>query len=307
MLPVAAVVAAAALGVAAIPFGLVGWAAIVILPAAYYLGVAANQRSVLLAVAAASGGFAVAATLVADGWWTELGPMALAALVVGAALGVAVRSRREATEQRSRRRFVEERLRIARDVHDLVAHRIAVVTVQAGVAGHLLTERPQAAAEALAHVRTAGAEVLDELGSLLAVLRDPDGPATPVGATPGLTDLDRLVDSFAAAGLRVDHTVSGEAGPVPDTVAAAGYRIVQEALTNAARHGNGHARLVLAYGPDRLRIDVRNPCPPRRAAGRGHGLTGMHERAAALGGTLVVGPAPDGEFVVEATLPWARP
>jgi signal transduction histidine kinase len=307
MVSVAAVVAAVALSVVAIPFGLVGWAALVIVVAACQLGVSANRRTVLVAVAAVAGGFAVAATLVADGWWAGLGPMAPAALLVGAAVGVAVRSLREVAEQRSRRALVEQRLRIARDVHDLVAHHIAVVTVQAGVAAHLLTDRPEAAAGALDHVRSASAGVLDELGTLLAVLRDPDAPDTPTEPAPGLADLDRLLDSFAAAGLRVEHTVTGPAGPVPDGVATAAYRIVQESLTNAARHGDGRARLALTYTPDRLGIDVRNACPPGRVAGGGHGLVGMRERAAAAGGTLVAGPAPGGEFVVEASLPVARP
>jgi signal transduction histidine kinase len=302
---VAAVVAAAALAVVAIPFGLVGWAALAILLAAYHLGVSASRRTVLVAVPAVTGGFAVAATLVADGWWAGLGPMAPAALLVGAAVGAAVRSRREAAEQRARRALVEERLRIARDVHDLVAHHIAVVTVQAGVAAHLLTERPDAAAGALDHVRSASAGVLEELGTLLSVLRDADAPETPTEPTPGLADLDRLLDSFAAAGLRVDHTVSGRAEPVPDGVATAAYRIVQESLTNAARHGDGRARLALTYTPDRLCIDVRNACPPGRAAGGGHGLVGMRERAAAAGGTLVAGLA-GSEFVVTASLPVTR-
>jgi signal transduction histidine kinase len=178
--------------------------------------------------------------------------------------------------------------------------------VQAGVAAHLLTERPQAAAAALEQVRAAGAGILDELGTLLGVLRDADGSAAPTEPTPGLADLDRLLDSFAAAGLHVEHTVSGPAGPVPATVAATAYRIVQESLTNAARHGDGRAWLVLTYAPDRLCIQVRNRCWPGRTVGAGHGLVGMRERAAAAGGTLVAGLVPGGEFVVEASLPVLR-
>jgi signal transduction histidine kinase len=257
---------------------------------------------VLVAVLATAGLFAVAATVVAHGWWTGAGPMALAAMLVGASLGVAARSRREAAEQESRRRLVEERLRIARDVHDLVAHNLAVVTVQAGAAVNLLPDRPEAAREALDHVRTAGADVLDELGTLLGVLRSDDAVPT-TEPTPGLPDLGRLLDSFASAGLRVDHTVSGSAGAVAATVQATAYRVVQESLTNAARHGDGRARLRLTHTPGRLHIEVRNGCVAGRTAGTGYGLSGMRERVASVGGTLSAGPTPSGEFVVEAHLP----
>lgn len=304
-MPVAAFVAVAAVGVLAIPLGLVGWAAAAILPAAYLLGVRAGRGIALVTVPVTAGLFAAAATLVVDGWWTGLGPMALAAMLVGASFGVAIRSRREAVEQESRRRVVEERLRIARDVHDLVAHNLAIVTVQAGAAANLLPDRPEAAREALDHVRAAGADVLDELGTLLGVLRD-DDTAPPTEPTPGLTDLDRLLDSFAAAGLRVDHEASGSAVALSATVRATAYRVVQESLTNAARHGDGQARLTLTRTPGGLRIEVRNGCAPGRTAGTGHGLAGMRERVAAAGGTLTAGPAPSGEFVVEARLPVAR-
>jgi signal transduction histidine kinase len=306
VLPVAVFVAAAIVGVVAVPFGLVGWAAIAIVLAAYYLAVSVGRRTVAVAVPVTAVLFAAAATVIAPGWWTGLGPMALAAMLVGVALGAAVRARREAVEQQARRRIVEERLRIARDVHDLVAHHLAVITVQAGVAAHLLPEQPRAASEALEHVRAAGAAVLDELGTLLGVLRGADDPATPTEPTPSLADLGRLLDAFAAAGLRVDHTVSGSAVPLPATVEATAYRIVQESLTNASRHGTGRARLTLTYAPGGLRIEVRNGCAARRTAGTGHGLAGMRERAAMAGGTLVAGPMPGGEFVVEATLPVPR-
>jgi signal transduction histidine kinase len=303
---VAAFAAAAAVGLFAIPVGLVGWAAAGILLAAYYLGVRAGRWIVLVTVAGTGVLFAVAATLVADGWWTGLGPMALAAMPVGAALGVAVSSRREAVEQESRRRVVEERLRIARDVHDLVAHHLSVVTVQAGVAAHLLPERPEAAREALEHVRAASAGVLDELGTVLGVLRGGGNAAPPTEPTPGLVDLTRLLDSFASAGLRVDHAVSEPAIAVPAMVQATAYRVVQESLTNAARHGDGRARLRLTYASGGVHIEVRNGCAPERTAGTGHGLAGMRERVVAAGGTLAAGPVAGGEFVVEARLPIAR-
>jgi signal transduction histidine kinase len=286
----------AAGGVLAIPAGLVGWAAVAILLASYLVGQSVPRSTVVVSVLATAIMFGVAATVVAGRWWTGLAPIAIAAMLVGAAVGDAVRSRREAAEQESRRRVVEERLRIARDVHDLVAHHIAVVNVQAGVATHLLRDRPEVAAEALDQVSSASKAVLDELGTLLGVLRD-----NPTEPTPGLADLPSLLDSVAAAGLRVDQEVVGQPRPLPPAVDVSAYRILREGLTNAGKHGNGRARLILSYAPDRLHIEIRNERVSTRA-GTGHGLTGMRERVVALGGELRAGPEPGGEFVVRASM-----
>ncbi|GAA0966536.1 hypothetical protein GCM10009555_008660 [Acrocarpospora macrocephala] len=246
-------VLAAAGGVLAVPAGLVGWAGGGILLSAYAVGVAASRPVVVVSVSATAAAFVVAATLVAYGWWQGLAPMALAAMPVGAAVGDAVRSRRalavaleerarraeEAAELESERRVAQERLRIARDVHDLVAHHIAVMNVQAAVAAQLLQSRPRAAAEALDHVGTAGRAVLDDLGTLLGLLRESgDQDLRP---TPGLADLERLIDSAAAAGLRVERTTQGSPRPLPAAVEVSAYRVVQEALTNAHKHGTGSA------------------------------------------------------------------
>lgn len=306
VVPVAAFALAVAVAVFVIPVGLVGWAAAGILVTGYRLGVRASRRTVVATVAVMGALFAGAAMLLVDAWWTGLGPMAPAAMVVGPAVGTAVSSRREAVEQQSRRRIVEERLRIARDVHDLVAHHLAVVTVQAGAAAHHLPGRPDAAREAIDHVRAAGAGALQELGTVLGVLRGADGPASPTGPAPGLADLDRLIGSFAATGLRIDQEVSGSLAELPATVQATAYRVVQESLTNAARHGDGRARLGLTCAPGALSIEVRNRRAPRRTTGSGHGLAGMRERVTAAGGTLAAGPGPGGEFVVEALLPVTR-
>jgi signal transduction histidine kinase len=198
---------------------------------------------------------------------------------------------------------IEERLHIARDVHDLVAHHVAVVNVQAGVATHLLRDQPDVAAAALDHVRTASGAILDELGTLLGVLRGSGDPAPPTEPTPGLADLQRLLDSIAVAGLEVDREVVGSPRPLPSAVDVSAYRIVQEALTNARRHGTGRATLTLGYETGRLRIEVRNGCAGDRPAGAGHGLLGMRERVVAVGGRLAAGPAPGGEFVVSASMP----
>jgi len=165
----------------------------------------------------------------------------------------------------------DERLHIARDVHDLVAHHIAVVNVQAGVAAHVLADRPDAAREALGHVTEASRAALDELGSLIGVLRgsDESAPSTPTttAPTPGLADLERLVAAAEVTGLRVDREVVGAPRELPPAVDVSAYRIVQEALTNAGRHGAGRARLILTYAPQQLEIEIRNRIALARAAG----------------------------------------
>jgi signal transduction histidine kinase len=261
------------------------------------------------------------------------------------AIGDAVRNRRayflaieeravraeQTREEEARRRVAEERLRIARELHDVVAHHIALINVQSGVASHLLEQDPAAAQEALAHVRKASRTVLDELGVLLGVLRESgelDGPAEPA---PGLHRLDSLVDGFSAAGLAVRRTVSGEPRPLPPVADLTAYRIVQESLTNAHKHGGGApANVLLAYGHRELMIEVANevvapvPADPALVAAavgeasiepsvtvvpadgnghrNGHGIVGMRERAAAVGGRLEAGPV-EGGFRVRAWIP----
>jgi signal transduction histidine kinase len=218
-----------------------------------------------------------------------------------AAMGAAVRSRQEwfaeveqrairaeeTREEEAHRRVVAERLRIARELHDVVAHHIAVVHVQAGVADHLLDTKPAEAHEAIAHIRRASGSVLDELGGLLDVLRQPDEPITPTAPAPGLSGLTSLIDSFSASGLTVDVKANGVPDAIPPAVELVAYRLVQEGLTNAHKHGTGTATLDFTFEPGALRIDIANPCPGVASlAGAGHGLVGMHERAKAVGGTV---------------------
>jgi signal transduction histidine kinase len=304
-----AVTVAAVGGVLVTPVDLKESAGIAVLLAAYAVGLTTGRRAVVAAGASAASALAVGGTLASPQAWT--GPNTpvplIAVALVGVAVGDAVRSRRalvvasedrarrreHALEEEARRRLVEERLSIAREVHDLVAHHIAVITMQAGVAAHHLRNRPDEAAEALGHVRSAGRTVVGELGQLLSVLRDVDDPTGPVGPTPRLADLDRLLDSFTAAGLRVAPEISGAPRSLPPTTELAAYRVVQECLTNAHKHGDGTAVLRMAYAPDRLDICVRNPGPalPRHSAapGPGHGIAGMRERLSAVGGTLTAG------------------
>jgi len=215
-------------------------------------------------------------------------------------------------EEEARRRVVEERMRIARELHDVVAHRIAVVNVQAGVAKHLLRTSPDAAEEALDHVRQASRAVLDEVADILDVLRRSDDLADPKAPAAGLAQLDPLVASFVAAGLEVDWSITGHPVDIGPTVDLVAYRVLQEALTNAHKHGTGTAHLQICYSPSCLALSVTNPIDhprpsPDAAHPLGYGLLGMQERTAAVHGRLRAGPASDGTFHVEAQLPLQLP
>lgn len=244
---------------------------------------------------------------------------------LAAVTGIAVRNQRavleaaherarraeETREEEARRAVSEERLRIARDLHDVVAHHIAVITVQAGVASHLLRSDPDGAATALAHVREAGQVVLEEVPGLLGVLRTPadggtgdNGPAGDLLDTapaPRLSDLETLVGRARASGLAVTLRRSGAAVDLGAAGELTAYRILQEGLTNAARHGEGPAVVVVAYDATGCTVEVHNRRASRREqspTGIRHGLTGMRERAAAAGGELTAGPDGHDEWVV---------
>jgi signal transduction histidine kinase len=202
--------------------------------------------------------------------------------------------------------LAEDRLRIARDLHDSVAHAITAINVQAGVAAHVLDRDPQQAAPALEAIRTASRDVLTELGTMLDVLRqDEQAPLTPV---PHLADLPSLVDSSARAGLAVELGMVGDINAVPAAVSTAAYRIVQEALTNVARHAvTDRAHVRVAVDDHALTVEVtddgvgvRRPSP---TAGSGRGLAGIRERAANTGGTVEAGARSGGGFRVRARWP----
>jgi len=226
-----------------------------------------------------------------------------------------VDSIRDRAEQDARRRIDEERLRIARELHDVVAHTMATINVQAGVAAHVMSSRPEAVADALQAIKAASKEGLSELRAILNVLRQADD-ADPTQPAPGAAQLATLISGASRAGLDTTLTVTGEPVPLPSAVDLAAYRIVQESLTNAIRHaGPATAAVSLGYGRDELRIEVtdtgRGLGDPGashlgdRGASRngGHGLAGMRERAATVGGTLETGPGPAGGFRVAARLP----
>ncbi|MEU9480297.1 sensor histidine kinase [Streptomyces sp. NPDC048191] len=204
--------------------------------------------------------------------------------------------------QAARRRADEERLRIARELHDVLAHSISVINVQAGMGLALLDSDPEQARAALTTIKAASKEALGEVRQVLDTLRAPG--AAPRAPAPGLDRLPELVEQAAAAGLTVE--IEGEPPRLSPGADLAAFRIVQEALTNVVRHsGSRHARVRFARDAEalRLRIDDDGPATGADAGGSGNGLAGMRERAAALGGTIEAGPRADGGFRVLAVLP----
>src|SRR5690606_8568535 len=201
-----------------------------------------------------------------------------------------------------RRRADEERLRIARELHDVLAHSISVINVQAGVGLALLDSDPEQARTALTTIKEKSKEALGEVRQVLDTLRTPG--AAPRAPAPGLDRLPELVEQAAAAGL--DVTVEGEVPDLAPNADLAAFRIVQEALTNVVRHSgsrNARVRTEVRDGALRLCIDDDGPATGADAGGSGNGLAGMRERAAALDGTIEAGPRPDGGFRVLAVLP----
>ena len=218
-------------------------------------------------------------------------------------------------EEEARRRVDEERLRIARELHDVVSHTIGVISVQAGVAAHLLHRRPDKAAESLAAIRQASDEALGELHAMLGVLRhgggDGGGGAAPLTPAPGLGELDALVAQAAGAGLEVRVSLEGEARRLPPAVDLACYRVVQESLTNVVRHARAsQAEITVTHAGDRVTVEVTDDGRAGgngQRGGSGQGILGMRERARALGGSLEAGPRPEGGFRVLASLPVGSP
>jgi signal transduction histidine kinase len=220
-----------------------------------------------------------------------------------------------AREERARRRATDERLAIARELHDVLAHSISLINVQAGTALEVMDRRPEQARIALEAIKLASREALGEVRSVLGVLRSPDGDGATAAAAPrrptaGLARLDELAEGARAAGLKVRILTEGETRPLPAGVDLAAYRIVQEALTNVVRHAHAdEVEVRVGYGERGVRLivadDGRGSAAPvgERLTGGGNGLPGMRERAAALGGVLTAGPRPGGGFAVEAELP----
>ncbi|MDQ3886281.1 MAG: sensor histidine kinase [Actinomycetota bacterium] len=253
--------------------------------------------------------------LVADRepWTIELGQFG-AWVVAGLApwaVGTAVRLRRESVraaqaEQRRDREY-QERLRTAQDVHDIVGHGLAAISMQAGVALHVLDRSPEQAREMLMTIKSSSQAALDELRTTLAVFRASGDDEAQRAPPPGLDRLDALVQRTVEAGVPTELIRTGECARLPASVELTAYRIVQESLTNVLRHaGSATATVWVEHTPDALIVQVTDTGRgPRGSDGAGQGITGMHTRAGAVGGTVQTGPGPDGGFSVRAWLPVA--
>ena len=321
--------------------------------AVYTVVITKDRRTRSIAVAAVALTVLFAEVLFVDGNFLDNLGMTFLVLFAGA-VGEAVRYRRafmaeleeralraeHSREEEAERRVIEERLRIAHELHDVIAHHIALMNVQSGVAAHVLRSQPEEAERALALVRSGGRTVLQELTVLLGILRRP-GSSMPTAPAPSLQELSALIESFAAAGVEVDWETPDSIGHLPDVIELTAYRIVQESLTNVLKHAPGAAvRIRLARRPGSLAVDITDTGPssnalgapmstrgaqagrtagasttmaPRTQAGltpsgptlpgAGHGLLGMRERVTAVGGELATGPEPGGGFGVHAVLP----
>ena len=240
---------------------------------------------------------------------------------VAAALGDATRNRRayvaeverraaeaeQTREEEAARRVNEERLRIARELHDVTAHSLSIIAVQSGAAAHVIDSDPVAARSALEAIRHTSKAALDELRAMLGVLRAPGDTDAPLGPVPGLAGISDLVAPLEAAGHTVTTEIDGDLGDIPAVVEFSAYRIIQESLTNVVRHaGVCPVRLVLRRKGDTLEISIDDDgsSEPSQPVVYGHGIEGMRERVNALGGRFEVGPRPGGGFHVGAWLPF---
>jgi signal transduction histidine kinase len=257
------------------------------------------------------------------GWLGGTNTVMLALSVASLALGLAVAGRRQVfmatleraeraerdREEEARRRVDAERLRIARELHDVVAHSMSMINVQAGVAAHVLPSQPEEAVQALNAIKAASREGLRELRAILKVLRQVDEEDTGRVPAPTLSQLDALADATTQAGLPTHVSVSGPTGDLAPTVELAAYRIAQESLTNVLRHAgpDAHATVQVVIGDAAMSVQVdddgRGPRTGEYHDGTGTGIAGMQERAAAFGGTLEAGPRPGGGWRVRAELP----
>jgi signal transduction histidine kinase len=218
----------------------------------------------------------------------------------------------QAREELARRAVVEERLRLARELHDVVAHAMSVIAVQSGVGAHVANTQPKEAAKALVAIEATSRAALEELRRLLGVLRQEDEPQGDLAPVPGLADLEGLLAELAKVGLAVKLQVNGTRPPLPAGVDLSAYRIVQEALTNVVKHaGPAHAQVTIGYRDQDVTVEVIDDgrgvtAPTGDGRARvGHGLIGMRERVQAFGGDLEAGPCPGGGFRVAARLPLA--
>lgn len=325
--PVLAVVVTSACGAAVAPLGLL-LSPLSVAPAvvaAYALGQRVRRRTTITVLYPAAAVMVVATVVAGDLSWQDASRLGIvvAFVLVAALLGHAAQDRRAylaAVEERAqraeqdreseaRRRVDEERVRIARELHDLVAHQITLANAQATVAAHVFDAQPDRARRSLDDLVETTAQALDDLRATVGLLRQQGDAASSAEPAPGLDRLPTLVESFHRAGLEVTVEHDGPPRPLPPGVDLTAYRIIQEALTNVTKHaGAGSARVGLSWARDRLGVTVSDdgrpsgtPAPAARAPG--HGIIGMRERAVAVGGELSAGRRPGGGFRVATHLP----
>jgi signal transduction histidine kinase len=279
----------------------------------YFVAVARPIWELVLCSAVALGSFGLL-------WWAGGAPygardalISVLALAIIAGPGRAGRlrvdlanARAEAAEEAARRRSSEERLRIARELHDIIGHSLGTIAVQAGVGRHLMDTDPGRAADALDNIARISRDSLDEVRAVVATLRDEEPPYQPA---PGLADLPELIETVRATGLSVELTLPDDVAAIPRQTGAAVYRITREALTNVLRHAHAsNASVQVDHHEVRVEVAIRDDGAGGSAArepgsSTGHGIAGMRERAEALGGTLSAGPSNEGGFLVTASLP----
>ncbi|WP_030856764.1 sensor histidine kinase [Streptomyces sp. NRRL S-37] len=330
--PLAVLAATTAAGVLVPPLGLLLTPLIVapaVITAYSYTLAARTERRAAGAVLLASAVLAASVPLSGGFSWKDASRMGVmaAVLLVAGVLGHSVRNRRaylaaveerarraeESWDREARRRVAEERVRIARELHDLVAHQITLANAQATVAAHLFDTRPEQTRKSLAELVETTGHALDELRATVGLLRQSGDAAAPAEPAPGLARLPTLLESFRRAGLEVTVHQEGTARPLPPGVDLTAYRIVQEALTNVTKHaGTGSARVGLAWNRDRVTVTVADDGKGTRTGSHGsatadrppgYGLIGMRERATAVGGRLFAGSRPEGGFLVSTELP----
>jgi signal transduction histidine kinase len=284
---------------------------------ALYTVAAYCQRPVAIRAALATG-LALGPLILIDNRWEPDRSLANAALLavawtfgayLGELRGRAARAERE-RDAEARRAVAEEQARIARELHDVIAHNVSVMVVQAAAAGDIFDRDPQRARGALAAIEATGRQALAELRRLLGVVHPDEDAEDPLAPPPGLDRLDGLLGQVRAAGLTVRLRTEGARFPLPSGIDLSAYRIVQEALTNTLKHaGARRADILLRYGTGEVTLEIRDDGhgPSGDGGQPGRGLIGMRQRAALYGGSLVAGPRPGGGFAVTARFPTGGP
>ncbi|TDC12722.1 sensor histidine kinase [Streptomyces sp. 8K308] len=308
LLLASAVVASTSLSVAEIPMAQF----LAVDVALYFVAANASRRTGAVALSLALGTLAGYLTVrLLSRWPVGLSAELAVALtaVIAWLLGSAARQAREHVEaarvQAAAQAVTAERLRIARELHDMVAHSIGVIALQAGAARRVIDRQPAMARVALGEIETTGRETLSGLRRMLGALRASEPVPAPLTPSPGLADVARLAEATTAAGVRVEVRRLGEPGPLPPEIDVSAYRIVQEAITNVVRHsGAGSCQVTIERRGEELTIEVLDGGHGSGAAsGTGWGLVGMRERVALLHGEFAAGPLAGGGFLVSVRLP----